>query len=600
MFIERNLLNVFERILDKSNAHLNTQLIQTTSILIQNIHNKEESFYMLSHPFLNKLISYNFDLDENNELVDYFISFLKMLSLKIDSSTIQFFYNKKFCNFPLYGVSISLYNHRESMVRTAARAITLAIYDLSVDDTIDTILSLPHGTYFPNLAWKLRSSWLRIDRMLTDSAKIEDIRDEVEDINDILEYFQDIFNSNRPKLTKALANSLLIYAYYPWLLGSFWMKPNNPEIRSFQAAFFFASQTFSIIKEPMLCNAVAAGLFCSSLPPSLIKWMTKDSKHPKDYQDSYFRRSKSNYLKDFIEENLSLQTINSIYDNQNLLCENNETKREDKLTSLPETEEVDIESIEIKKKRFSFVRRKLTDKELKSVSKYHKLLSLALGRPIGLKEFRSFKSVSPTDLVQSLIKNLNSGDFETLVEEEKYEKNKNPQFILNFLKSKDDGLILIIWSLIFTFWNSQAIDQGIFKNWNMFPIGREKIESFKNQKLELEEEKCLEDNQYLLNLNCSDESKEASPSTNLKSLEYEQGVWELISEPNYNNEVIENLLNLLALDPPFRLTTFKIIANIICDMWHDSQLKNWLLEDHFGKLFNAYYVSVQNIRNWLK
>ena len=330
------------------------QLIQTTSILIQNINNDQESFYILSHPFLNKLISYNFDLDWNNELVDYFISFLKMLSLKIDKSTLQFFYNKKFWNFPLYGVAISLYNHKESMVRTGARAITLAIYTLWTEDMNDTLLSLPHATYFPNLACKLKYCWQKVDRLLNENLNIDEIRDEVEDINDLLEYFQDIYNTNNPKLTKALTNSLLIYAYYPCLLGSLWIKTANPEIISFQAQFFFLSQTFSTIKEPSLCNALAVGLFVSEIPSSIINWMKKESKKPKDYSESYWYKVTSFYLSDHIEENLSINSVNSIFNNQSLISEFSDSSKESMLTSLPHDEfYIQQETFESKKKRFT-------------------------------------------------------------------------------------------------------------------------------------------------------------------------------------------------------------------------------------------------------
>ena len=50
--------------------------------------------------------------------------------------------------------------------------------------------------------------------MLNDQD-FDDLRDEIEDINDILMYFEDIFKSGIPKLTRALANSLLYYAYFP-------------------------------------------------------------------------------------------------------------------------------------------------------------------------------------------------------------------------------------------------------------------------------------------------------------------------------------------------------------------------------------------------
>jgi protein CLEC16A len=128
------------------------QLIQTTSILIQNITKEQDSIYLLSHPFLNKIISYDFDLAGHSEVVDYFISFLKMLSLKINKNSIQFFYNKRFKNFPLYGTAVKLYNHQESMVRTAARTITLTVYSIRNQEIINAVLSLPHASYFPHMA----------------------------------------------------------------------------------------------------------------------------------------------------------------------------------------------------------------------------------------------------------------------------------------------------------------------------------------------------------------------------------------------------------------------------------------------------------------
>ena len=160
IFEERNILYTFDNILDIGNEMINMQLIQTTSILIQNLNQEQDLFYFFSHPFLNKLISYNFDLSGNTETVDYFISFLKMLSLKIDKNTIQFFYNQKYKNFPLYRTAINLYNHPETLVRTAARTITLKIYSLQTPSILSSILSLPHIIYFPHLSCHLFDLWL--------------------------------------------------------------------------------------------------------------------------------------------------------------------------------------------------------------------------------------------------------------------------------------------------------------------------------------------------------------------------------------------------------------------------------------------------------
>ena len=75
----------------------------------------------------------------------YYVSFLKILSLKLNKNTIHFFFNEviqpqpssltthvslfqHLSNFPLYTSAIRFYNHKESMVRIAVRTLTLNVY----------------------------------------------------------------------------------------------------------------------------------------------------------------------------------------------------------------------------------------------------------------------------------------------------------------------------------------------------------------------------------------------------------------------------------------------------------------------------------------
>lgn len=90
IFCERNTLECFGNILNLNNRFANIQLIQTSSIFLQNIDQMTKKCnchyhfnfidYILSHPFLNKLISYSFNFYDE-ELVDIYISFLKSLAL---------------------------------------------------------------------------------------------------------------------------------------------------------------------------------------------------------------------------------------------------------------------------------------------------------------------------------------------------------------------------------------------------------------------------------------------------------------------------------------------------------------------------------------
>ena len=573
LFIEQNVLDTFSKILDKWNNELSKQLIQTTSILIQNISNDQELYYIFSHSFLNKLISYNFDLSINDELVDYFISFLKMLSLKINASSIQFFYNKKFRDFPLYGVAINLYNHSESMVRTAARTITLAIYSLLTDEMLDTILSLPHATYFPNIAWQLRTYWMRIDNRLVENANFEDLRDEVEDINDILMYIQDIYHANKPALTRALSNSLLSYAYFPCLLGSFWIKSWNPEIRSFQASFFFIAQTFSIVKEPSLWNAISVCLFAPYIPDAFIKWMKKESRPPKSYKEKYSRKVTSTNLIKYTEENLSLENINAfINSNWSFLNEIQDEYQELRFAYLNSQNEVySEEPIELKRKGIVLIANQLRHGELDHITKYHKSLSISLGKPIGMVEMNeAYNLSSPTDLIDDLIEWLYDNSYDKFVTYGHYVFNNNAQFIQNFFKSKDDGLILLIWLVIYTIMNSEGINP-IILNWSkLFPIGKERQESPENIDENVEEEKSPSKlmTNSLMTVNAVDESKECSSISRRIPTEYEESLVQSYTKPNYNQEIVWMMLSLLCTDPPFRVISFKLISNILVDTWY--------------------------------
>ena len=51
---------------------------------------------------MNDLILYDFDFGRDEELVDYYVSFLKSLTLKLNIETVNFFFNDKFKTFPLY------------------------------------------------------------------------------------------------------------------------------------------------------------------------------------------------------------------------------------------------------------------------------------------------------------------------------------------------------------------------------------------------------------------------------------------------------------------------------------------------------------------
>lgn len=84
------------------NRLISIQLIQTVSILVQNISEKAHLFYILGNPFLTQLITFEFKFSQDDELTDYFVNFLKALVLRLDNETINFFFNDRLKTFPLF------------------------------------------------------------------------------------------------------------------------------------------------------------------------------------------------------------------------------------------------------------------------------------------------------------------------------------------------------------------------------------------------------------------------------------------------------------------------------------------------------------------
>eukprot|EP00891_Asterochloris_glomerata_P000898 jgi/Astpho2/898/e_gw1.00016.296.1_t len=119
-FLENNLLQHFVRILQqRSNRQgdMAKQVLQTLSILIQNIRSKTAIYYLFSNNHLNEIVAMRFDF-EDDEVLGYYIGLLKTMSLKLDRSTVQFFFHQdgERGTFPLYTEAVKLINHRCSPV----------------------------------------------------------------------------------------------------------------------------------------------------------------------------------------------------------------------------------------------------------------------------------------------------------------------------------------------------------------------------------------------------------------------------------------------------------------------------------------------------
>ncbi|XP_065203185.1 protein CLEC16A homolog isoform X2 [Planococcus citri] len=268
-FLEKNMLSFFLKILkQKCGSYVCVQLLQTLNILFENIRNETSLYYLLSNNHVNSIIVHKFDFSDE-EVMAYYISFLKTLSLKLNCHTVHFFYNEHTNDFPLYTEAIKFFNHSESMVRIAVRTLTLNVYRVDDKSMLKFIRDRTAAPYFSNLVWFIGKHIMELDSSVhTDINQFvgqNRLSDLVAEHLDHLHYLNDILCLNIEDLNIVLIEHLLNKLLIPWYIMSllplkntrFSVQNDKQAHISSSLSLFLLSQVFLIIKEKQLVNALA-------------------------------------------------------------------------------------------------------------------------------------------------------------------------------------------------------------------------------------------------------------------------------------------------------------------------------------------------------
>uniref|UniRef100_A0A8B9G016 C-type lectin domain containing 16A n=1 Tax=Amazona collaria TaxID=241587 RepID=A0A8B9G016_9PSIT len=261
-FLEKNMFVFFLNILrQKSGRYVCVQLLQTLNILFENISHETSLYYLLSNNYVNSIIVHKFDFSDE-EIMAYYISFLKTLSLKLNNHTVHFFYNEHTNDFALYTEAIKFFNHPESMVRIAVRTITLNVYKVDNQPMLHYIRDKTAVPYFSNLVWFIGSHVIELDNCVqTDEehrnrGKLSDL---VAEHLDHLHYLNDILIINCEFLNDVLTDHLLNRLFLPLYVYSLVNQDKggeHPKI-SLQVSLYLLSQVFLIIHYAPLVNSLA-------------------------------------------------------------------------------------------------------------------------------------------------------------------------------------------------------------------------------------------------------------------------------------------------------------------------------------------------------
>ncbi|XP_049323749.1 protein CLEC16A isoform X2 [Astyanax mexicanus] len=253
-FLEKNMFAFFLNILrQKSGRYVCVQLLQTLNILFENISHETSLYYLLSNNHVNSIIVHKFDFSDE-EIMAYYISFLKTLSLKLNNHTVHFFYNEHTNDFALYTEAIKFFNHPESMVRIAVRTITLNVYKVDNQHMLHYIRDKTAVPYFSNLVWFIGSHVIELDKH-KNRGKLSDL---VAEHLDHLHYLNDILTINCEFLNDVLTDHLLNRLFLPLYVYSLVTQQQGQDRKiNPQVSLYLLSQVFLIIHYQPLVNALA-------------------------------------------------------------------------------------------------------------------------------------------------------------------------------------------------------------------------------------------------------------------------------------------------------------------------------------------------------
>uniref|UniRef100_A0A8C1JW63 C-type lectin domain containing 16A n=1 Tax=Cyprinus carpio TaxID=7962 RepID=A0A8C1JW63_CYPCA len=236
--------------------------------------------YLLSNNHVNSIIVHKFDFSDE-EIMAYYISFLKTLSLKLNNHTVHFFYNEHTNDFALYTEAIKFFNHPESMVRIAVRTITLNVYKVDNQHMLHYIRDKTAVPYFSNLVWFIGSHVIELDKCVQTDEEHKNrgkLSDLVAEHLDHLHYLNDILIINCEFLSDVLTDHLLNRLFLPLYVYSL-VSPEQSEERKInpQVSLYLLSQVFLIIHYQPLVHSLADVILNGDL--SVFTVQTEQSAH---------------------------------------------------------------------------------------------------------------------------------------------------------------------------------------------------------------------------------------------------------------------------------------------------------------------------------
>jgi len=180
------------------------QVLQTMSMLVQNAQRQTTVYSLLSGGHLNKLFD-NPPMLEDEEIVAYFVSLLKGLTLRLDSQSARLFLTSirsrdaqpsSMRRMPIFECAVNLVGHKDKMVQTVARMAVLQVLRLDDAHVRNAAEDATIGLLAPSLA-----SISQVHSFDLENARLNNT---IENMEGLFSFITDLFALGVPAVTRAL------------------------------------------------------------------------------------------------------------------------------------------------------------------------------------------------------------------------------------------------------------------------------------------------------------------------------------------------------------------------------------------------------------
>lgn len=225
IFYENNFLSEFLYLSNLNVRYISLEIIKSFSVLIPNLKSNTLLYFIFSNNFINQLLSHDYE-KYDDEFIAFYINFIKSLSLKLNTLSIQFFFIRQKNSFPLLENTLRYYNHTDPMIRTTVRNIFLTVLKsihlfklVRYEPIYEYLSTLPSISYFPFMVCSLRDLIIKMNDEIILTDKFKRLKDSNDEVLDLIFYIQDIFSLEIDRISYIMNNCLIYYLVLPLLLG---------------------------------------------------------------------------------------------------------------------------------------------------------------------------------------------------------------------------------------------------------------------------------------------------------------------------------------------------------------------------------------------